>query len=121
MGAALKKNQNYAELSYLRWTAWRVIDIETLERMQRRNYINHVREELKLHGMRLECGGGAAHPYYRIFKLATVGVAHAPAQPKSIEWQSTSAGIKEQAFGKVCHDALLKIDPNAIADGLEHV
>lgn len=106
MGAALKKNQDYAALGHLRWAAWGTIDIETLERMQRRNYINHVREELKLHGMVLECGGNAV-PYYRILTTGAIPGGKGP------EWSTTSANIKDKAFCKVCRDALFKIEPDA--------
>ena len=66
MGAALKKGVDYTQLSYLRWVAFGVVDIEKLERMQRRNYINHMREELKLHGLELHCHGTSYRPVYAI-------------------------------------------------------
>lgn len=114
MGAALKKNVDHKELSYLRWAAWGVVDIEALERMQRRNYINHVREELKLHGMQLEVGGSANAPYYRVFCYAApTGAGEKP----KLEWQGTSAtsAFKQHAFKAVCLAALTRIDPKALA------
>jgi hypothetical protein len=118
MGAALKKDQDYRSLSYIRWAAWGVIDIEALERMQRRNYINHVREELKLHGLSLECGGSTTAPYYRIYEMVVTGVGEKP----KVEWSTTSANYKSGAFTKVCKDALLRLDPEGFARELaEHV
>lgn len=105
MGGALKKNQDYTDMSRTRFAAWGVVDIELLERMQRRNYINHVRQELKQHGIELECGGSTKAPYYRTF-IQNDG--------KTI-WSSTSAQLKTLAFSKVCKDALLHIDPDGFA------
>jgi len=112
MGKALKKNQDYKTMNRLKWAASGVIDIEKLERMQRRNYINHVREELKLHGCTLECGGGRAGPYYRIYRnAAPTGVGERPAQ----EWSVVTAPHERQAgdaFSRVCYKALVKLDPD---------
>jgi len=115
VGAALKKNQDYTTLGYMRWAAWNVIDIEALERMQRRNYINHVRQELKLHGMLLEAGGSTQSPYYRIYTEAQNAKSTGP------EWSTTSANYKSGAFTKVCKDTLMRIDPEGFARELiEH-
>lgn len=116
MGAALKKGQDYTQLGYMRWAAWNVIDIETLERMQRRNYINHVRQELALHGMTLEAGGSTKAPYYRIYIPPPEDGAKGPV------WSTTSANYKSGAFAKVCKDALMRIDPEGFAkELLNHV
>lgn len=109
-GGALKKDQNYADLSRLRWAAWGVINVEVLERVQRRNFINHVREELKLHGMKLECGGSTKAPFYRIYTEKPDG---------KIDWSTTSAKMQSGAFTKVCLDTLVKIDPEHAKQELE--
>lgn len=105
MGAALKKDQDYYSLARLRWAAWGVINIEQLERMQRRNYINHVREELKLHGMHLEAGGSKPRPFYRVFVQGDTD--------KVPSWAFASSRNDDKAFQNVCLHALLKIDPTA--------
>jgi len=110
MGAALKKNQDYTLLARIKWAAWGVIDIEAMERMQRRNYINHVREELKLHGWTLEAGGSQSVPYYRIFKMGTPVAGEKQAIVKSF----TSSTLKKGAFQKVCRDVLGVIDPQSL-------
>lgn len=52
-------------MNRVRWAAWAVVDIEKLERMQRRNYIKAVREEVKPHSVTLVCGGSKWSPYYQ--------------------------------------------------------
>lgn len=103
MGKALKKNEDYTQLNRLKWVAWGVVNVESLERMQRRNYINHVREELKLHGCLLECGGGKDRPFYRIAYLyPTI-------------WTEVTAYDKrnpQHAFQDVCLKALRRLDPD---------
>ncbi len=108
MGKALSKNQDYTTLNRMRWAAWGVIDIETMERMQRRNYINHVREELKLHGCVLECGGSTTNPHYRIFKLQAGTTEPAKGKGLKPEWAEFSAG--PVAFRSVCLGALCHLD-----------
>jgi hypothetical protein len=51
-------------LSHVKWAAWGVIDIEKLERLQRRNYIKRARSELEAHGWALTCGGNTRSPHY---------------------------------------------------------
>jgi hypothetical protein len=53
-------------MNHIRWAAWGVIDIEKLERMQRRNYIKRARAELKAADIKLECGGSTNVPFYRV-------------------------------------------------------
>lgn len=51
-------------MSGVHFAAWGSVDVESMERIQRRTYIRRVREQLKPHGITLECGGqppGAAH------------------------------------------------------------
>jgi hypothetical protein len=118
VGKALKKNQDYTTLNHMKWAAWGVIDIEKLERMQRRNYINAVREELKLHGCALECGGGnATHmKHYRVIKHKQAGVGvETPVQGIAPEWSEVT-GFEDRkagaAFARVCYRALCRLDPD---------
>ena len=53
-------------LNHIRWAAWGVIDIEKLERMQRRNYIKRARAELVEIAAVLSCGGSKSVPWYSI-------------------------------------------------------
>jgi len=78
-------------MNRVRWAAWGVVDIEKLERMQRRNYIKAVRVELAAKNITLDCGGSTASPYYAITLPTTDGKT----TPKH-----TAAG--EGAFKKVC-------------------
>jgi hypothetical protein len=53
-------------LCHAKWAAWGVIDIEKLERMQRRNYIKRTRNEFAACGWALTCGGTTRSPHYRL-------------------------------------------------------
>jgi len=53
-------------MNHIRWAAWGVVDIEALERMQRRNYIKRSRIELDEKGIVLSCGGSTHTPWYSI-------------------------------------------------------
>lgn len=53
-------------MNNVKWAAWGVVDIEALERMQRRNYIKKVRAELAKHGATLDCGGDKVSPFYLV-------------------------------------------------------
>jgi len=44
-------------MSHPHFAAWGVIDIESMERMQRRHFIRKCREYLAEHHMKLHCGG----------------------------------------------------------------
>lgn len=106
MATGIKKGHVPEELSYLRWAAWGAIDIETMQKEPRRNYIKAVRAELASRGYKLECGGTFNRPFYRIFdarSLATKGNA----------WITTSA--VEGAFAAVCKAFLNKEDPEHAA------
>lgn len=101
-----KVKHDYTLLNFMKWAAWGVIDIEKLDRHQRRNYINHVREELKLHGCVLECGGRTSRSlHYSVTK---------PATETHTSWTETAATYKgEKAFSAVCRRALTRLDPDA--------
>ncbi len=87
-------------MNHLRWAAWGVVDIEKLERMQRRNYIKRSRTELAEHSVMLECGGSTVNPYYRIVlptaegedKPRTHAVGGVDAFRKVAQWVLTELG-----------------------------
>lgn len=85
-------------LDHLKWAAWGVIDIEKLERMQRRNYIKKVRAELGPHGVKLECGGSTRVPYYRVHNEST---------------SVTQFAAGGDAFKRVCLAVLEKLEPGS--------
>src|SRR6266436_5511838 len=58
--------ERVVSMNHIRWAAWGVVDIEALERMQRRNYIKRARAELVEKGITLNCGGSKATPWYGI-------------------------------------------------------
>ena len=78
-------------MNRVRWAAWGVVNIEALERMQRRNYIKAVRNELMEQKILLDCGGSTKTPYYQFVLPTTDG--------KTIP-KYTAAG--PDAFKKVC-------------------
>ena len=84
-------------MNHVRWAAWGVVDIEKLERMQRRNYIKRARAELEEQGIALECGGSKTTPWYSIILPPTDG--------KTIPKHS-AGGVG--AFKKVCEWLLLQ-------------
>lgn len=61
-------------MSHVSFAAWGSVDVEKLERMQRRVYIRHVREELAKHHLALECGGSKQRPYYALYRMVN-GIA----------------------------------------------
>ena len=79
-------------MNHIRWAAWGVVDIEALERMQRRNYIKRARVELAEKGIVLSCGGSTQTPWY--------SVTLPPASGENIVKQQASGG--RDAFKKVC-------------------
>lgn len=115
MGATLKKNQDYTALSYMQWAAWGVIDVEKLERMQRRNYINHVRQELALHGLELECAGTSMFPFYRIHTIEREEGNTKPVWQTELTTREDRRQAIKEAFKNVCRLALVRIDPERFA------
>lgn len=53
-------------MSALHFCAWGSIDVESMERLQRRRYINEIRKDLEKHGMALHVGGHKLRPDYKI-------------------------------------------------------
>lgn len=60
------KTEETDPLAHIKWAAWGVINIEKLERMQRRNYIKRARSEADSIGWELSCGGSTRSPHYRL-------------------------------------------------------
>jgi len=52
-------------LNHTKWAAWGVVNVEALDRQQRRNYLKKVREELAAVGYALHPGGTTQQPWYR--------------------------------------------------------
>ncbi len=86
-------------MNHVRWVAWGVIDLEKLERMQRRNYIKKIREDVTPLGIVFEPGGVKATPWYRV----TLPIAL-----KGAEKQHAVAGA--DAARKVCQWLLMEIE-----------
>ena len=84
-------------MNHIRWAAWGVVDIEALERMQRRNYIKRARAELAEKSIELACGGSTKTPWYSIVVPTADGKGNAKAVGG------------EHAFKKVCEWLLLEL------------
>lgn len=80
-------------MNSLRWVAWGSVDIEALDKQQRRNYLKKVREELAVHGFTLHPGGSKKTPHYTVTDRN--GEKHITAGPG--------------AFAKACAHVLEKI------------
>lgn len=90
------------KLNHVKWAAWGVVDIEALERMQRRNYIKRARAELHAAGLKLECGGSKTTPYYAVVAVDD--------EVKKVTRQ-IAAGA--DAFKKICAHAVGMLEPEA--------
>jgi len=77
-------------MNLIRWAAWGTINIETLDRQQRRNYLKKVRAELAEKGYSLQPGGSTQRPWYMVTKDGEEGQNN----------KQIAAG--EGAFSKVC-------------------
>lgn len=55
-------------MSAVAFTAWGSVNIEEMERLQRRKYINLLREEIKEYGLVLHAGGSKGRPLYTLYK-----------------------------------------------------
>lgn len=93
-------------LNHVKWAAWGVIDIERLERMQRRNYIKRARAELASKGFELKCGGSKGVPFYALAEAST------PMETTAFGGKGhTAAGA--DAFKKICARAVSMLEPDA--------
>lgn len=93
-------------MNHIRWAAWGVVDIEALDRQQRRIYIKRTRGQLAEKGIMLNCGGSTSQPWYDI-RLPKVG---------NVEKSHTAGG--PDAFQKVCMWLLQELgDHERSADG----
>ena len=93
-------------LNHVKWAAWGVVDIERLERMQRRNYIKRARAELAFKGIELKCGGSKTTPYYAVQPVEVTETS--PLKAVS----HTAAGV--DAFKKVCAHAVSVLEPQGV-------
>jgi hypothetical protein len=82
-------------MNHIRWAAWGVINIEALDRMQRRNYIKRTRAELAKKGITLSSGGSKSVPWYSISLPRAEG---APPEKKADKGVAGGEG----AFRNVC-------------------
>jgi hypothetical protein len=99
-----KKKVDPATMTYLKMAAWGVVDIEKLDRLQRRNYINRVRVELEPHGFELVCAGSKLNPGYRI-------VQPLPTEGDNDNKQVILGWTGVTAFKDVCLSIAKRIDP----------
>jgi hypothetical protein len=99
-------------MNHIKWAAWGVVDIEKLDRIQRRNYIKRSRKELEEIRCSLNCGGSTQTPYYQIILPTT--------DNKTIP-KHAAGGL--DAFKKVCEWLLKEIgdaDGNPSVEAVEH-
>jgi hypothetical protein len=99
-------------MNHIRWAAWGVVDIEALERMQRRNYIKRSREQLAAVNIKLECGGSTQTPHYLVSlptPLVEIKMGHGGAA-KTLEKAEGHAAAGKDAFKKVCTWVLQKTE-----------
>lgn len=64
-------------MNHVRWIAWGVIELEKLERMQRRNYIKKIREDVTPLGITFDCGGVSSNPWYQMVISASPALGRA--------------------------------------------
>lgn len=87
-------------MNRIRWIAWGVVELEKLERMQRRNYIKAIREELTPLGISFESGGVSNNPFYRVI-IDAKGKTHASAGADGAKnictWLLTELGDHERS------------------------
>lgn len=110
MATGVRKGVDPKLLTHIMWAAWGVVDIETLGREPRRNYLLTVRAELATRGYGLDVGGVGARPFYRIHKIPT----EVPTEPWSV---NNSSVVAPQGFGHVCKVFLEKEDPDHATAG----
>lgn len=93
-------------MSHVSFAAWGSVDVESLERMQRRVYIRHVREELAKYQLALACGGSKGRPHYALYRvvdgIASGGALVSSSGEKALSLVLTKALelIKEQEAKK---------------------
>lgn len=110
MATGVKKTVDPTQLTHIMWAAWGVIDIETLGREPRRNYIKTVRAELATRGYKLECGGIQQRPFYRIY--LDTAIFGPEAKEAADKWTVTNANVTKGGFSMVCKLFLQKEDPD---------
>jgi hypothetical protein len=85
-------------MNHLKWVGWGVVDVEALDKQQRRNYLKKLRTELSERGYTLHPGGSTQVPWYRITKNGDVSDS---------KHSETIAG--EGALKKICAWALVQL------------
>lgn len=96
-------------MNHIRWAAWGVIDIEALDRIQRRNYINNVRAELRALNIDLHCGGRNQFICYGVqLPGAVTKCVSAKAAAQDRLHKQVFAG--KDAFKKLCAWLLVKLE-----------
>lgn len=105
MATGVKKYVDPALLTHIRFAAWGVIDVETLNREARRNYLKTVRAELSTRDYALVVGGVPGSLYYAI---------HSPVLEDGSTWkaQAHHNAWSEPAFKIVCREFLNREDPD---------
>lgn len=94
------------DLNHLKWAAWGVIDIEALDRQQRRNYLKKVHAELNPLGFQMHVGGTTQKPYYLV--------------TKSDDPTKKMLGFSgERAFADACKGILLELGETADGHAVE--
>lgn len=94
-------------LNHVKWAAWGVVDIERLERMQRRNYIKRARAELAFKGIELKCGGSKGVPFYAVAGTNT------PMETTTFGSKGRHTAAGADAFKKICVHAVSMLEPDA--------
>lgn len=97
-------------MSHIHFAAWRSVDIESLERMQRRIYIKRTRVELARYGLELEAGGQRTNPHY----ILRYGPSHLAAITTADDRIFAANG--EHAFSRVMEKALELIPHSSSGD-----
>ncbi len=88
-------------MNHVRWVAWGVIELEKLERMQRRNYIKKIREDVTPLGIKFESGGVAKNPWYKMEFLA---------EPPKNEKRRSKIGAGADGARAVCQWLLMELN-----------
>ncbi len=87
-------------MNHIRWVAWGVVDVEALDRMQRRNFIKKLRQELAEGGAMLHCGGSTKSPWYGVVMPEAKDPSIKPRDVKNDSAKHTVGG--EHSLKKLC-------------------
>lgn len=99
-------------MNHTKWVGWGVVNVEALDKQQRRVYLKKIRAELAERGMQLHPGGSTQVPWYRITRVGN--------GPETAKVEETIAG--EDALKKICAWALIELgEVQGEHDGVERV